>query len=121
MTAPVLPFPDTQENPMPKQTPTNIQIGSSLRALRKAAGLTQEELADRLHERGVDIHHSSVSTTELGKRPLTFPEALAIADALDVHLDCLVDYERIETERQAAALREQLAAVEARLAELGAA
>ena len=52
---------------------------------------------------------------ELGKRPLTFPEALAIADALGVDLDSLVDYERIEAERELAALRQQIADIESRL------
>lgn len=121
--ADALPFPDTQETPMPSTVPTDAQIGRSVRALRSKAGWTQEQLADRLHERGVDLHHSSVSTTELGKRSLSFPEALALADIFDVHLDCLVDFERIEAERQLAALRqqqqqlaEQAAALEAQLA-----
>lgn len=107
MTADALPFPDTQEPPMPKPVPSNTQIGRSVRALREQAGWTQEQLADRMHERGIELHHSSVSTTELGKRALSFPEALALADIFDVHLDSLVDFERIEAERKLAALRQQ--------------
>lgn len=115
MSTPLLPFPDTKEDTMPATVPTNVQIGRSVRALRNAAGLTQEQLADRMAERGVDLHHSSVSTTELGKRPLTLPEALAIADALGVQLDSLVDYERIEAERELAEAYARMTAAQARL------
>lgn len=117
MTAPPLPFPDThQEDPMPMTAPTNVQVGASVRALRKAAGLTQDELAARMCQRGAEIRHWNVSSTELGERPLTFAEALAVADVFTVPLDALIDYERVEKERKLAELRAQQAELAAQAA-----
>ena len=55
-------------------------FGSQLRALREAAGLSQEELAERAH-----LSSHAVSALERGTRTRPYPHTVrALADALSV-------------------------------------
>ena len=60
-------------------------IGMQLRAARKAAGLTQQQLGER-----IDRDVKSISRWENGHRPPDLNDLLVIADALDVPLADLV-------------------------------
>lgn len=55
------------------------QLGHCLRTERLAAGLSQEELADRSH-----MHRTYVGSVERGERNISVGSAYALADALGV-------------------------------------
>jgi len=60
-----------------KKAPDLTELGSRIRAVRSAAGLTQEDLA---HES--DIDRSYIGGVERGERNLTFTMLCKIARAL---------------------------------------
>lgn len=62
----------------------------NLRALRKSAGLSQEEVAAKLVERGFQFHQATVTKLENGTRRVQLGEAMAIAEVLDVKVEHLV-------------------------------
>ena len=62
-----------------------IEIGKRIRDAREQAGLTSEQLADKL-----DISHSNISRWENAKYKITLPTLVKIANALDVSLDELI-------------------------------
>ena len=61
------------------------KIGQKIRTLRKARGLSQEELAEK-----VDISVTHMSHIETGNTKLSLPVLVAIAKALDVRTDDLL-------------------------------
>lgn len=70
---------DKLSAPVPmKQNNTN-SFGSNLKALRKKAGLTQEELADRL-----EVTSKTISNWELGNFIPTVDDVKKLAEALGV-------------------------------------
>lgn len=68
-------------------------IGAALRRLRKGAGMSQEELADR-----AAVHRTFVSQIERGLRNPTLEVIGRLADALGMSASSLV----AEAEREAA-------------------
>lgn len=62
------------------------KIGQRIRKLRKAHGLSQEELAER-----VDISTTHMSHIETGNTKLSLPVFVDIARALDVSTDSLLN------------------------------
>ena len=65
------------------------QFGESVRELRKAKGLSQEELAFR-----AKIHRTYLGSIERGERNPALKNIAAIARALDVSLSELFSYKR---------------------------
>ena len=65
-------------------TSIDERVGVNLRAYREAAGLSQEELAQRMVERGFGFSQATVWKIESGNRPVKVSEAVAFADALDL-------------------------------------
>lgn len=63
-------------------------IGSNIQSRRKMIGLTQEQLAERL-----DVSRQTVTKWETGESAPDLMNAGALARALDVSLDALVDYD----------------------------
>lgn len=64
------------------------KIGQKIRKIRKAHGLSQEELAER-----VDISTTHMSHIETGNTKLSLPVLVAIAAVLEVRVDDLLsDY-----------------------------
>ncbi len=61
------------------------QFGRRLRQLRKANGLSQEELAFRS-----GLHRTYVSSAERGERNISLVNLVRLARALDVHVRELV-------------------------------
>ena len=63
-----------------------------MRAERERRGWSQEELAKRLTDKGVDTYASTVAKIESEKKPraVRLAEAAAIADLFDVSLDTLL-------------------------------
>lgn len=62
------------------------KLGQQIRKLRKAQGLSQEELAER-----VNISTTHMSHIETGNTKLSLPVFLDIAAALEVRTDDLLD------------------------------
>jgi len=60
-------------------------IGQQIRKIRKAHGLSQEELAER-----INISTTHMSHIETGNTKLSLPVFVDIADALEVRLDDLL-------------------------------
>lgn len=65
--------------PVPMKQNTTNSFGANLKALRKKAGLTQEELADRL-----GVANKTISNWELGNSIPTVDDVKKLADALHV-------------------------------------
>lgn len=62
------------------------KIGQKIRKIRKAHGLSQEELAEK-----IDISITHMSHIETGNTKLSLPVFVDIAAALDVRTDELLD------------------------------
>jgi len=62
------------------------KIGRKIRKLRKAHGLSQEELAER-----INISTTHMSHIETGNTKLSLPVFVDIANALEVRTDDLLD------------------------------
>ena len=62
----------------------NNVCGEKVAALRKALGISQRKLADRLQLAGLDIDKNAVQRVECGKRFVTDIELLYLANVLDV-------------------------------------
>ncbi|MBD8205528.1 helix-turn-helix transcriptional regulator [Microbacterium sp. CFBP 8790] len=57
-----------------------------IKEARSRAGLSQEELARRMRDRGHDFQQQTVYKLERGARRVSIGEAVALADALDLNL-----------------------------------
>lgn len=65
----------------------NTRLGRNLRRLRRAAGLSQEEFAERC-----DLHRTYIGAVERGERNLTLRTPARVAAALEVDpLDLLAE------------------------------
>lgn len=76
----------------------DIAIGKTIRALRRKRHLTQEQFAERI---GRSV--SFMGHIERGSRKMSLETLLAIADALDVSVDAILDRDRYEQDREASA------------------
>lgn len=63
------------------------KIGQNIRALREAAGMTQDTLAARLQLSGCDITRSAVAKIEAGQRHLYPDEIRLLKDILKTTYD----------------------------------
>jgi transcriptional regulator with XRE-family HTH domain len=82
-----------QSTPPPELhiTPQDVTRGRAifaarLREVRTTAGLTQQELADRVTASGCKLFRAQIGKIETGLRDVTVVEGIAIADALGVTL-----------------------------------
>lgn len=67
-------------------------IGAKIRAIRKARGMTQEELAEM-----VNTQHSYIGYVERGEQNLTIQTLEKISDALQVDINELFKYGEFKT------------------------
>jgi DNA-binding XRE family transcriptional regulator len=74
------------ENWTPEQQKILIQFGQRLKKLRKEAGLTQNELAER-----VQLQRSYISDSEAGRRNIALLNVYKIALSLGVTMSHLLD------------------------------
>ncbi len=66
-------------------------FGKNLRALRMAAGLTQEEIAAKLQLHNCDISRSSYSQIECGIHNIRITELVALKEILGVSYDAFFE------------------------------
>ena len=78
---------------MDTATDFDALVGRNLRALRRAAGLSQMALAAGVEQQGVTFGQNAESRVERGVRPLRLEEALAAATHLGVPVEALADPE----------------------------
>lgn len=76
----------------------NNICGRSIAALRKATGLSQNQLAGLLQLHGLDVDKNAIQRIEAGKRFVTDIELVYLADVLKVSFDALLNREEISTE-----------------------
>lgn len=57
-------------------------VATNLRTFRERAGVSQEELAQRMSERGFGFSQATVWKIESGQRPVRISEAVALSEAL---------------------------------------
>ena len=76
----------------------NNICGRNIAALRKAAGLSQNQLAGQLQLHGLDLDKNAIQRIEAGKRFVTDIELVYLADVLKVSYDTLLNREEISTE-----------------------
>lgn len=82
-----------------------------LREVRQQAGVTQQQVADRMTKVGHKLHRSAVAKIELGERPVTIGEAIQLASILGVPLMEMVTDRGSATELE----RQHAARVEAQI------
>ena len=61
----------------------DANIAANVRAYREAAGMTQEELAQQMADRGFPFTQATVWKVERGQRPVKAGELIALADLFD--------------------------------------
>lgn len=76
----------------------NNICGRNIAALRKAAGLSQNQLAGQLQLHGLDVDKNAVQRIEAGKRFVTDIELVYLAEALGVSYNDLLDKNEISIE-----------------------
>jgi transcriptional regulator with XRE-family HTH domain len=65
-------------------TDIDQNIAASLRVYREAASVSQEELAQRMSDRGFGFSQATVWKIERGQRPVKASELVALADSLQI-------------------------------------
>jgi transcriptional regulator with XRE-family HTH domain len=106
---------------MESQRPSEISDGIFARrllALRKAAGLTQEQLADRMTRAGNTMHRSAIAKIEAMDRAVSIGEAVQLAGALGADLADLVSERSWDTQQDSAHRERAEAQVRVRSREL---
>ena len=101
---------DTTGNNTESQRPADISDGIFARQLfklRKMAGLTQEQLAERMTAAGNTMHRSAIAKIESGDRSVPVGEAVQFAEVLGVDLGELTTERSGDTVRDRA-LRERM-------------
>ncbi len=68
----------------------NNLCGNSVYLLRKAAKLSQRQVADKLQLVGIDVDKNAIQRIEAGKRFVTDIELVALAKIFNVSLERLI-------------------------------
>ncbi len=76
-----------QHAPAPEETSVRVSLGRRIREIRRAQGVSQEELA---HKSGLD--RSYVGCVERGERNVSIDNITALARALSVPIAALVTF-----------------------------
>lgn len=69
---------------MSQKIKQDIQIGSTIRKLRKKAGLTQEQVVAKLQLKGLETSRSSYSQIECGTYNIRISELAALTEFFQV-------------------------------------
>lgn len=81
---------DSDSSNVDRLTEDESKFGLNVRDARKAQGISQRALAERLAEVGLTIDASAITRLEKGSRAIRLGEALAIAEALSTDLEELL-------------------------------
>lgn len=73
---------------------TRNVVGARVEARRKELGMKQKELLALLQEKGIEINASGLSKLEGQIRSVPDYELIALADALDISVPCLLGLEK---------------------------
>ena len=68
-----------------------LREGNNIRLLREKRGITQDQLAARLHVNGCDITRSALAKIEVGQRHLYPDEIILLKALLAVNYDEIFD------------------------------
>ncbi|MBM0125612.1 helix-turn-helix domain-containing protein [Pimelobacter simplex] len=63
------------------------RLGVRLRREREARGWSQQEVANRLGDRGISLHMSAIAKIEAGSRTVRLNEAVALAEVFDMKVE----------------------------------
>lgn len=74
----------TVENIREMTAMAQAEVGRRLRTIRKAHGMSQQELADRLTAEGYEFSRLMVTKTELNTRPILISDLAAFAAVFEV-------------------------------------
>lgn len=66
------------------------RLGQELQRIRKALGVTQKRLAEKLSALGWDVGATGIAKIETGRRSLRVSELILLADALDIPAQYLI-------------------------------
>jgi transcriptional regulator with XRE-family HTH domain len=102
---------DYREHQGPPSDFSDSIFARKLREIRQQAGVTQQQIADRMTGAGHKLHRSAVAKIELGERPVTIGEAVQLAGVLGVPLMEMVTDRDAATELE----RQHAARVEAQI------
>jgi transcriptional regulator with XRE-family HTH domain len=102
----------------PSPTDFNQRVGENLHQIRKAAGLSQADLAERLTARGLSFQQPTILKLEKGSRPLRLEEASAIAEELGVNVAALLQSNRDVIQQTLLARRQHCKQLQVELNEL---
>lgn len=80
-----------------KKGENNI-CGKNIATFRKAAGLSQNQLAGKLQVHGMDVDKNAIQRIEAGKRFVTDIELVYLANVLEVGYIDLLDGAEIKTD-----------------------
>ena len=97
-------------NPQPEPTDFNQRVAANIRRFRKAAGMSQAQLAHELTALGYSWVQQTVVRVENGSQPLKLEEAAAVGKVLGVDVSVLS--QSAENEEIAAAIADLRAAIE---------
>ncbi len=71
-------------------------VGQRVRELREARAWSQSDLAHALEQRGLTWHQTTVAKVEAGRRTIKASEALALAYALQIPVEKLLDPDNLD-------------------------
>lgn len=75
---------------MSEELTTEQRIAANLKAIREDVGMSQEQVATAMSERGYSWHQATVYKVENGGRQVQLGEADALAKVFDVPLDRMI-------------------------------
>ena len=67
------------------------KVGSNIRKIREASGMTQDMLAAKLQLNGCDITRSAIAKIEVGQRHLYPDEIILIREILNTTFDSIFE------------------------------
>jgi transcriptional regulator with XRE-family HTH domain len=75
---------------MGKQTRIETYFRNRLKNERERRGWSQTDMANRLSDKGIHVHMTTIAKIEAGQRAVRIDEATAIADLFEMSLDALL-------------------------------
>lgn len=90
VSGPILNLMETTD-PLDQLQDAERRIGRNMRRVRESLGLKQQDVADKMNEAGFKFHQTQVAKVERGERPVRVNEWFAIANALGIDAEALLE------------------------------